>query len=147
MTAQPSVTPLYRLLACRIQQAQGTDRTPPEIETRNREEMEELVKEFMPSGSGFDAGTKLDLDECRHGHKLAFTTSFHHMGEHGTYDGWTEHKVTIFAIFGGFEIKVSGRDRNSIKDYIAEAFESALNSPIAHAWTGDGFEFRYHTVK
>src|SRR5882672_3309038 len=48
----------------------------------------ELVIEHMPSGSGFDAGTILDLEKST-GEKLVFITSFHHMNEHGSYDGWT----------------------------------------------------------
>jgi len=31
---------------------------------------------------------------------------------------------------GGFDIKVSGRDRNDIKEYIAEEFQEALSAVI-----------------
>ena len=63
-----------------------------------------LVKDFMPSGSGFDAGTKLDLD-LSHAERLVFTTSYHHMNDGGYYDGWTEHTVTVTPGFNGSNIK------------------------------------------
>lgn len=93
----------------------------------------ELTEEFMPSGSGFDAGTILELEEST-GEKLVFTTSFHHMDEHGFYDGWTEHKVIVTpSLQFGFNLRVTGRDQNEIKDYIAEVFQMALSSDIPAA--------------
>lgn len=84
-----------------------------------------LCHEYMPSGSGFDSGTELDFGKS-HGDKLVFVTSFHHMTEHGYYDGWTEHTVTVRPAFSGLSLVVGGRDRNDIKDYIAETFHHAL---------------------
>ena len=62
------------------------------------EKAEALVKEHMPSGSGFDCGTQLAWEKMSSGGttikwngKLVFKTSFHHMDEHGGYDGWTEY--------------------------------------------------------
>lgn len=58
-----------------------------------------------------------------------FETSVHHMNPDGYYDGWTEHTVTVTPSFiGRFDLKVSGRDRNGIKDYIAEVFGSVLSA-------------------
>jgi hypothetical protein len=86
----------------------------------------ELCSELMPSGSGFDNGTKF-LIEDSDSDKLVFTTSFHHMNSYGSYDGWTEHKVTIRPDFAlDYTIQVSGRNRNDIKDYIADTFREAL---------------------
>ena len=90
-----------------------------------------LVKEYMPSGSGFDNGTKIDLDESG-GSRLVFTTAFHHMdGETGVYTEWTEHQVIVTpSLSNGFEIRVTGRNKNDIKDYIAEVFHSALYQEV-----------------
>lgn len=86
-----------------------------------------LCKEFMPSGSGFDCGTSFDMNASTI-NKLVFVTSFHHMSEHGTYTNWTEHNVTVTPSFiGGFDIKVSGRNHNNIKDYIGDTFHTALS--------------------
>lgn len=84
-----------------------------------------IARERLPSGSGFDAGTKIDHDLCNE-RQLAFETSFHHMNDAGMYDGWTEHSVMVRPLFMGFEIKVSGRNRNGIKEYIAEMLHDCL---------------------
>ena len=73
-----------------------------------------------PSGSGFDSGTELVTGSMN---KLVFKTAFHHMDEMGGYDGWTEHKVTVTgSLLFDYNIKISGRDRNNIKEYMTEVF-------------------------
>ena len=95
---------------------------------RHTTRLEKLVREAMPSGSGFDAGTTLDMDQSTP-ERLVFTTSFHHMDESGGYDGWTDHRVSVRpSLVFSLLVTVSGRDRNQIKDYIAETFHSALTT-------------------
>ena len=92
--------------------------------------IEELVKNYMPSGSGFDCGTKIDLDKSTP-EKLVFYTDFHHMNEVGYYDGWTEHRITVRpSLAFGFTLTISGKNRNEIKDYIHQAFDCALNEEV-----------------
>ncbi len=83
----------------------------------------------LPSGSGFDNGTAFNRD-ASNDRKLVFETSFHHMNDVGMYDGWTEHTVTVVPTFTGVDIKVSGRNRNDIKDYIADAFLIAFDMEV-----------------
>lgn len=83
-----------------------------------------------PSGSGLDAGTFL-CEESR-GNVLVFCTSFHHMDEHGGYDGWTEHKVVVKPAFYGIDIRITGRDRNQIKDYLGDLFHGWLTAEKDH---------------
>jgi hypothetical protein len=83
-----------------------------------------LVKELMPSGWGFDMGTTLHVRSTPN--KLVFVTEFHHMNDDGFYDGWTGHIVTVVPTFNGMKIHVSGRNRDSIKDVIAETFSFTL---------------------
>lgn len=81
---------------------------------------------LLPSGGGFDAGSKLDRDKSTK-ERLVFTTSFHHMNEGGFYDGWTEHKVTVSAsLIGGLNVAISGRNRNDIKEMIHQSFDYQL---------------------
>jgi len=87
-----------------------------------------LVKEHMPSGSGFDNGTKIDLDRSS-GERLVFDTAFHHMDEHGGYAGWTEHTVTVTpSLAFGTRIKIGGKNRNDIKEHMHECFSTALDT-------------------
>lgn len=102
--------------------------------------MNELTKQFMPSGSGFDNGTFISFEDS-HGEKLVFRTSFHHMNENGFYDGWTEHIVTVTPSFSGTpNVRISGRNRNDIKEYIAECFLTALTRDIEHTADDDPFK-------
>lgn len=97
---------------------------------RSTETLLRLVKEYMPSGSGIDAGTTIDLDKSN-GEKLVFHTSFHHMNDGGYYDGWTEHTVTVKAsLFDKFTVSISGRDRGGVKDLLHDQFYFALRNEI-----------------
>ena len=95
-----------------------------------RDFLDHIEKDLLPSGSGIDSGTTIDRE--RSGlDRVVFHTSFHHMNEHGYYDGWTFHRVTFETLFGiRWDITVSGRDRNGIKDYLAEVFASCLDSEV-----------------
>ena len=58
-------TPLYVALASLCQRYHNLHRQPElrrEMEEHCEEEAHRLVKEHMPSGSGFDAGTELVID-------------------------------------------------------------------------------------
>ena len=97
---------------------------------RHEDRIESLVREHVPSGSGFDSGTTLDL-ESSHADKLVFQTRFHHMNDGGYYDGWTEHTIVVTPSFiGGFSLRVSGRNRNDIKEYIGDTFYAALMTEV-----------------
>lgn len=89
-----------------------------------------LVKEHMPSGSGFDCGTKFDFESSRP-NRLIFATSFHHMDENGSYDGWSDHTVIVTPdLASGFDLRITGRDKRMIKSYIADTFHSALSIDV-----------------
>lgn len=89
-----------------------------------------LVRNHMPSGSGIDSGTTLDIDASTPD-KLVFHTSFHHMDEHGSYDGWTEHAITVRpSLAFGLTLTIGGRNRNDIKEYLSETFTDALRAEI-----------------
>jgi hypothetical protein len=97
---------------------------------KHEENIEKLVKNVMPSGSGFNKGTTLDLDKST-GEKLVFSADFHHMNEAGYYDGWSEHTVTVTAsLTHGINLKISGRNRNDIKDYIHDTYHTALTDNV-----------------
>jgi hypothetical protein len=97
---------------------------------RHTDTLRKLVADRMPRGAGFDNGTTLDPARSG-GNKLVFVTSFHHMDENGSYDGWSEHEVIIRpSLAFGFEIRVTGRDRAGIKDDIAETFSICLSEEV-----------------
>src|ERR1700733_9988314 len=92
--------PVYREIASLIQAIGNCQRSwNKEWEEKHGERLRHLV-ELLPSGSGFDNGTKLDTI-ASNAEKLVFTTAFHHMNENGYYDGWTEHTVYVTPSFDG----------------------------------------------
>jgi hypothetical protein len=124
---------LYSELASTVDAIKRLTKQADTREWINRHEatIETLVSNHLPFGSGFDSGTKLDFD-ASHAEKLVFETSFHHMNDGGYYDGWTEHVVTVTPSFSGFNIRISGRNRNDIKDYIHEVFSTALRVDVTY---------------
>jgi hypothetical protein len=92
--------------------------------------LEHFAKCYLPSGSGFDNGSKLDLSESTP-ERIVLSTSYHHMNEGGMYDGWSEHTVIVTpSLASGFNLRITGRDRNAIKAYIAECFHDALTVEV-----------------
>lgn len=92
--------------------------------------IDELVRRHLPHGSGFDRGVTFDNVRST-GERLVFNTAFHHMDENGFYDGWSDHSVSVRPSLAlGFTLHVSGRDRNDIKEYIADTFATALDSIV-----------------
>ncbi len=87
--------------------------------------IDKMLKE-LPHGSGLDGGVKLEKDLCTND-KLVFSFSFHHLDENGYYDGWTDHSLIIKpSLMFGYEMKITGRDKNMIKDYLHELFSECF---------------------
>lgn len=101
------------------------DGNKPEWAEKHLDRINEMLKD-LPSGSGIDAGVKLDIEKSSKD-KLVFTFGFHHMDEHGGYDGWTEYLMYIKPAFGSFNLAILGRDRNNIKDYLYDLFNNTFN--------------------
>jgi hypothetical protein len=122
--------PVYQQIASTLQAIENCRKTDnKEWLAKHEQRLRNLVAERMPRGSGFDNGTFL-FDRSTP-NKLMFSTSYHHMDEYGGYDGWTGHTVTVTpSLAFGFEIKINGRDRNDIKEYIAEEFDTALRKEV-----------------
>jgi len=83
------------------------------------------LESMLPRGSGIDNGTT--VVECTPT-RVILECGFHHMNEHGYYDGWTHHRITITPTFAGIVVKVSGKDRNQIKEYLADTYSACLES-------------------
>lgn len=106
----------------------NTERYGHDVAATHRERLDTLCKNYLPSGSGFDNGTSLS-DESKP-ERLVFSTGFHHMTE-GMYDGWTNHSVVVTpSLMFGLNLRVTGRNRNEIKEYIAEVFGYDLEQEI-----------------
>ena len=86
--------------------------------------MEEKIENIMkgaPSGSGIDSGTRIVTENSGRG-KLVFATSFHHTNEVGFYDGWTEHLIVVTCDLLGLNIRITGRNKNDIRNYLSDVY-------------------------
>ena len=45
---------------------------------------------LLPSGSGIDCGTSIDVENST-GERIVLGVDFHHMDENGGDDGWAQH--------------------------------------------------------
>lgn len=97
---------------------------------KHAERIENLVSEYMPSGSGFDCGTNFDWGQSRKD-RLVFNTAFHHMDEMGGYIGWSDHSVIVTpSLTFDIDIRVTGKDYDGIKEYIGDIFHDALMEDV-----------------
>lgn len=108
------------------------ERGNTEWQSKHVQRLAEIEKALLPSGSGIDSGTKIDY-EASNQDKVVLNASFHHMNDGGYYDGWTEHVITVTPAFSGVNIRISGRDRNEIKDYLHEVYSLCLTQVIDNA--------------
>lgn len=99
----------------------------------------EHIDSELPSGSGFDSGSTFEIGSSS-SDRLVFNTSFHHMDDVGCYDGWTGHNVIVTPCFDGFDIRVTGKNKNGIKDYIAECFRNVLSEYVKASFNRESQE-------
>lgn len=123
-------TKLYQKIARELdRKTRGKRQNNTKWSNDAEEVLEDIMRNKMPSGSGFDAGTKLDDDSTPN--RLVFHVPFHHLNDAGYYDGWTQHRVIVTASLSwGINIKVTGKDRNGIKDYLGELFHEVLTQEV-----------------
>jgi hypothetical protein len=97
---------------------------------KHAQAIQDIAANFMPSGAGWDMGTKIDLDASQ-ADKLVFYGSYHHMDDAGYYDGWTEHTIVVTpSLLSNINLRISGRNRNDIKEYLHETFYYALMEEV-----------------
>ncbi len=124
-----TMRPLYREIASILQ---AIDNCRKAGNTEWLEKHEDRLKELcdaLPSGSGIDCGTTLERDDCTPS-KLVFTFSYHHMNDAGMYDGWTEHSLIVTPSFDGIDLRITGRDRNDIKEMLYEQYHYCLTQEV-----------------
>src|SRR3990167_11566145 len=89
--------PLYRELASLLQayrNCQDMDEIS-EWEGKHLAAIDALCEQFLPSGGGFDHGTKIDFVTSKP-NKLVLVFAYHHMNEFGGYCGWSEHTCVVY---------------------------------------------------
>ena len=120
------MTKVYQQIASLVTARANCLKSGNEWAGKHEDTIKAIVNDYLPSGSGFDSGTQIDLDKST-GDKLVFYTSYHHMDENGMYDGWTEHHITVRAsLHLGLRITISGPNRNDAKEHLYQTINGAL---------------------
>lgn len=121
---------VFRALAREISRYhRGTESLAPWASDA-QDAIEYLAREYLPSGSGFDSGCQIELDESR-ADKIVIRCEFHHMNDAGYYDGWTHHRAIVTpSLEWGFNLRITGRDKNGIKEYIGDTMQMHLSQQI-----------------
>lgn len=128
--------PLYRHIAGTIDAYKRckTDPNRADWASKHFEALGIMARNCLPSGSGIDCGTKIDIDASTTD-KIVLIVEFHHMDDNGMYAGWTSHKVIITAsLVSDFDVRITGRDRNGIKDYLSDTYQYTLSEVFDHSW-------------
>jgi hypothetical protein len=122
--------PLYQAIASALQAKENCAKSGnTEWHDRHQANIDLWVRNYMPHGSGIDSGTHFDTASTPN--KLIFTLGYHHMDEGGSYDGWTDHKAIVTpSLTSRFDLRITGRDRNQIKDYLADTYYEALTQTV-----------------
>ena len=121
---------LYELIARANQARISCKVAGNEFEHVHDEVILNLVNEHMPSGSGIDSGVVFSDTKSNTEH-LVFNFGYHHMNENGFYTCWTNHVLHVTpSLVHGFDMRITGRDANGIKEYFYQVFEEALNQEI-----------------
>ncbi len=122
---------VYQALAIAITARKNCEKMGNEVWYDNHSKTIKDIIDGGPSGSGIDCGTKIDLAKS-HGEKIVLSAEYHHMNENGYYDSWTYHNITVVpSLQFGFLLKIGGRNRNDIKEYLHEIYACWLNELVA----------------
>lgn len=101
-----------------------------EWKLKHEETADNIAREYLPSGSGYDSGTKIDWDKSTVD-KLVFLTAFHHMDDNGFYCGWSHHSVIVTpSLAWRFNARITGRDMRNIKEHMQSEFDYQLNADL-----------------
>lgn len=87
------------------------------------------LQSLLPNGSGIDEGCKIVIEKSSF-NKVVISFGFHHMNEGGYYDGWTNHELIVKPEFDGISLRITGKNRNQIKDYLYDLFDYTLTQTI-----------------
>ncbi len=122
-------TKLYQQIARTIEARLNCIKSGNDWQLRHEETLE-AFNDLLPSGSGIDSGTKIDIDASKPD-KLVFNFSYHHMNDGGMYDGWTDHQLIVTpSLSFGFACRITGPNRNDVKDYLHEVYSSAMSEIV-----------------
>lgn len=84
------------------------------------------LEQKLPHGAGLNSGCKIDVQNSS-SDKVIIHFKYHHMNENGFYCGWTQHSMVVKPkLWNDFDLKISGKNKNLIKEYLYDLFNDTL---------------------
>lgn len=109
-------------------------RTP--MSTQDTHDLNAWMAANAPRGSGIDSGTRIDYTRSKP-ERIVLEVEFHHMDQYGYYCGWKTYSISVTPTLACGPIKIgflAGRDRNGIKDHLADLYRDWLLQPAEWYW-------------
>lgn len=124
--------PLYMVIArtlLAIRNCQASNNT--EWEARHTERLDRLVREYLPSGSGFDSGCKVKSVGING--RFIVLAPFHCMNSDGFYTGWEDYRIHVYPHLAfGFDIGcLEGKDRDGTLEYVLDTVHECLSAEVS----------------
>jgi hypothetical protein len=118
---------LYRELATLVQARKtcAESATHQDWFQKHSETIKRLVSNHL-------AQYRIDLNES-HADKLVFYGNESQFTEDGVEDGYTSHTVIVKpSLTFGFTLRITGHDRNDVKEHIAQLFNAQLREDVTY---------------
>ena len=116
----------------------------------NREDLlDEIEREYLPSGSGFDSGCKIVREYALGLKEVRINFSYHVMHSDGYYTRWIHSAAIVTPTFdsSGLTIRLvhlASFKKDLVDDYVYDSIYQALSAEVGREFVkGEGF----HLVK
>jgi len=107
----------------------------PKYGNKTIEEIETIMEEYLPNGSGFNVGCELDFERSS-SNKLIIKAPYQCMDENGFYDIWIYPEIIVTPSLSlEFDLKINwkgykGKYKSLLNESFCEEFCYALNKEI-----------------
>jgi len=126
-------TKIYKILASKSQMLGNDTNYYSQVESQ----IEKIMEEHFPKGSGFDSGCTLNLNNPN-GINLIINIPYHCMNDDGYYDGWVYPSLMITpSLSQDYNMKLNwhgyrGKYKFLLSDYFYDVFAEVLEKEITY---------------
>ena len=96
----------------------------------------DILTNYLPSGSGFDDGSVVDVNKSNN-NKIIIHSAYHHLDNNGFYDGWSNFSIIIKPdLMFGFTLTLIGNTTIrkyfdcDFRNYVIDIFSDTLHKKI-----------------
>lgn len=127
----------YKKIAITLEAIENCDKSGNDAARRGHDAVLAQIENELPSGSGFDCGTRINREKSTPS-RIVLDTDFHHMDSNGYYCGWSSLTVTVTAsMVNEFDLHInchgSKRAQSDI-NYFYDVFDGAMTRVTSAKW-------------